>query len=148
MIVASTNNWKFSATIRAADIACTQKLKNVDTMDTKGFTLSSDNIHYNAASTIKIGSISALRWLNMHFNYGTTTPIIAHDYTARKATASQPQMTSFPVTALFDMSGRRIALDRGVNPLSRTISPHCVLISTGNRCGEMQRLEKKVFIGR
>jgi len=55
--------WTNNAKIRAADIALTQKLTNVDTVDTKG--LPTDNIHYKAAGMVTIGTRSALRFVKM-----------------------------------------------------------------------------------
>lgn len=62
------NRWTHNAKIRAADIAVRQKMKNVDTLDTRGFP--TDGTHYKAAGYIKIGQICAQRWLAMKFNYG------------------------------------------------------------------------------
>jgi hypothetical protein len=106
-----TSSWQYAAKIIAADEACKQKLKNVDTMNTKNLALSSDNVHYNAASMIKIGTISAQRWVNMHFNYGPPVQVI-HEY------AQSPEMRASrqvgPV-AIFDVSGRKLCAWNGVS---------------------------------
>ena len=57
--------WTHNAIVRAADIAVKQKLKNVDTLDTKGFP--TDGTHYRAAGYIKIGQLIAQRWLAMDY---------------------------------------------------------------------------------
>jgi hypothetical protein len=141
--------WKYAATIRDAEVACTKKLKNVDTMDTKDLALSSDNVHYNTASMVKIGTISAQRWLNMHFNYGPPTPVFTHKYSQPATAPMQPRMTSLPVTDAFDLAGRRITVHGSMaTPLGRTISPHCVLIAVTNRQGGAQCSEKMIVIGK
>lgn len=61
------NSWQFNSTIRAAEVAVTKKLKNVDTLDTKGFP--TDGAHYKAQGQVKIGTIAAQRWTAMKFAY-------------------------------------------------------------------------------
>ncbi len=120
------SQWTYNSIVRAADVAVKQKLKNVDTMDTKG--LPTDGTHYKAAGYIKIGQICALRWMNMHFNYGPPVPIICN-YSYSSASQQMKQAASLPPCALFDLSGRRIygAFENGFNP---SISRHGVFITT------------------
>ena len=141
------SSWPYAAAVRTANINCTKKLENVDTMDTKDLALSSDNVHYNTASMVKIGTISAQRWLNMHYNYGTTTPVIAHLYSQTPATLPQPQASSLPIVNMFDLSGRKLCGARA-GSLVQTLSPHCVVIMASDRNGGIGRSEKTIVIGR
>lgn len=88
--------WTNNAKVRAADIALTTKLKNVDTVDTKG--LPTDGIHYKAAGMITIGQRSALRWLSMRY-LGNSTGI-----SERIGISRNPLR---PRGLVFDISGRR-----------------------------------------
>lgn len=97
--------WTNNAKIRAADIACKQKLKNVDTLDTKGF--ATNGIHYQPQGQIKIGTISAQRWLAMNFTKDWwTTPVLQPNVNA--AHAPRYASTAAHPTALFDLRGRSI----------------------------------------
>ncbi len=147
MIVATTNMWKYSAIIRAADVAMTTKFDNCDTMDTKGFALSSDGIHYNAASQIKIGTISALRWLNMHFKYSPTVPIAYH-YSEPLSAQFRPQPMS--IVNLFDLSGRKLRATSGgfERTLKGTLAHNCFFIATISQPGQPPRSEKVTSVGK
>jgi len=138
------SSWKFAAQVRAADVACKQKLKNVDTMDTKDLALSSDNIHYNAASQIKIGTISALRWLKM-----IPTSIACH-YSEPSALQLQPQPIASSFVNLFDVSGRKVGAFSSMfeNAQNRQPAYHCFLIAVSNRPGEKRNVEKLTVIGK
>jgi hypothetical protein len=135
--------WQYAAKIRAADVDCKQKLKNVDTMDTKDLALSSDNIHYNAASQIKIGTISAQRWLHMH------PTSIAYRYAEPSAIQSQ-QPTAMSFVNLFDVSGRKVGAFSSMfeNAQNRQPAYHCVLIAVSNRPGEKRSTEKLTVMGK
>ena len=102
------NQWKNNSIIRAADVAVKQKLKNVDTMDTKG--LPTDGSHYRAAGYVKIGQICAQRWLGMHFNFGEKVLIASHYY-KREVPGLNP-VSLFSSVILFDASGRKISAFR------------------------------------
>jgi hypothetical protein len=143
------STWQYAAKVRAGDVACKEKLKNVDTMDTKDLALSSDNIHYNAASQIKIGSISALRWLNMHFIYQTPTQI-AYRYSEPSTLQSQKQLSVVSFVKLFDVSGRKVGAFSSMfeNAQNRQPAHHCVLIAVSNRPGEKHDAEKLTVIGK
>jgi hypothetical protein len=103
------STWTHNATVRAADVACKEKLKNVDTMDTKG--LPTNGIHYKAPGHVTIGTICAQRWLNMKFEYGSTTPVV-YQY-CRPEVPEFFQASAFSDAILFDLSGRKIGAYNG-----------------------------------
>lgn len=98
------NQWTYNAKVRAADVAVKQKLKNVDTMDTKG--LPTDGTHYRTAGYVKIGTICAQRWLNMHFSYGPPVTI-AYAGSLPCSVQPSPRATATTVVKLFDLTGRK-----------------------------------------
>jgi hypothetical protein len=107
--------WTNNARIRAADVALTRMLVNIDTVDTKG--LSTDGIHYKAGGMVVIGTRSAARWLKMRYwkdtggiALGTLTPTDASQVRA-----------SAPHAVRFDLIGRRRA-SLGTNPSPRKTS--------------------------
>lgn len=95
--------WTQHAKVRAADIALCSKLKNVDTLDTKGF--ETDGIHYKAPGVIKIGRIAAERWLNMH--YFAPVPVISVSRNTMRPVAILYRDLSF-----YDCAGRKINLSK------------------------------------
>ncbi len=134
-LIAVQSIWPYNSTVRAADVAVKQKLKNVDTLDTKGFP--SDGIHFKAAGHMKIGTIAAQRWLTMHYNYGLVVPIANH---YSQPEVLQPYQTS-PLSRgnLFDASGRIIcAFDGGAlrNMSSQSWSNKGVFILQFNQPGK------------
>lgn len=99
----SGSMWTYLSTINDAEVAVTQKLTNVDTVGTKGLAFSSDNIHFNAASQIIIGSTSAERWLAMKYWPST----VSVNKMARK---SLPVVNTKNMnTASFDLTGRKLS---------------------------------------
>jgi hypothetical protein len=100
--------WTNYSTIWKADIALTTKLRNVDTVATKG--LSTDGIHYKAAGMVAIGQRSAARFLKMK-----TVPVSV----APPSTRFQYRFLA-PDATRFDLSGRRIT-DPPVRLLEWTI---------------------------
>ena len=93
--------WTNNSIVRAADIAVTKKLKNVDTLDTKGF--STDGVHYRGQGQVKIGTITAQRWLNMDFNCGPTRIVFPAPFVSRPENNKQISRN-----IMFDLSGKRI----------------------------------------
>jgi len=89
----------YDAKVRAADVALTTKLTNVDTMDTKG--LPTNNIHYLSAGMVTIGIRSAQRWLKMKYLLPSTA--IDPDWQARRLEV----IHSLANTTGFDVFGRR-----------------------------------------
>jgi hypothetical protein len=139
--------WTNNSIVRGADVACTKKLKNVDTMDTKG--LPTNGVHYKAPGHVKIGTVCAQRWLNMKFNYGVTTPVIAYHYPKPSEALTQPHAMGMPITTLFDLAGKKIEMDRsGATPFSRTIPTHCILMATTKRSVGAGQSKKMIFIGK
>jgi hypothetical protein len=102
--------WTYNSQIRAADVACKLKLKNVDTMDTKG--LPTNTIHYRAQGHVKIGTICAQRWLSMQYNY-RDLPTIVHDYAQPSAMCIPPTVNTLSIINLFDVSGKKLLTVNG-----------------------------------
>lgn len=94
--------WQYKDIVREAEIAVAEKLVNADTTDTDGFALSSDNIHFNAASQMKIGTNCALRWLAMEFTEGWWDPVVPVVY--HSPPPAVPGL--LPEVTFFDLSGR------------------------------------------
>ena len=133
--------WIYNSQIRDADIACRQKLKNVDTMDTKG--LPTNGIHYRAQGHVKIGTVCAQRWLSMHFNYGGL-PTIVHNYPQPSATCIQPSTNALSIVNVFDISGRKV---RTINSdwgrtLNQRLPNYCFIITTAKKTGMFDGVKK------
>jgi hypothetical protein len=94
------SNWQYNSIVRAADIAVRNKLQNVDTMDTKG--LPTNRIHYSAAGQVKIGTISAQRWLAM--DYFGNVPVVYYSKNTQRIVP-----LSITQTAVFDLAGRKLS---------------------------------------
>jgi hypothetical protein len=105
-LITTLSIWTDNAKIRGADLVMKQTLKNVDTLETKDYS-TPDGMHYNAAGQLKIGQISALRWLAMHYNYSGSTVQVAHRFTQSSTSLSKPKMGTTQVIS-FDLSGRKI----------------------------------------
>ena len=124
--------WQYQDIVRAAEIAVAHKLANTDTTDTKGFTLSSDNIHFNAQSQMKIGTNCAQRWLAMNYTKDwwapDTIPVPVAYQAARFATAG------FSVAAsnftIFDLSGRTVGTIAAFSAGRLQRSPSQMVIGT------------------
>ncbi len=138
------NRWTYNSQIRAADVAVKQKLKNVDTMDTRG--LPTDGEHYITAGQVTIGRIAALRWLSMHYNYGGAV-LIAHRFCEPLSSQLRPQTIS--AVNVFDLSGRKIrSLNNGFEKtLKGPLAHHCFFIFTINQPGGPPRPEKLAKAG-
>jgi hypothetical protein len=139
-MIAVQSRWPYNSTVRAADVACKTKLKNVDTMDTKG--LPSNGVHFSALGEVTIGTISAQRWLNMHYNYGLAVPIAYHF--SQPSPQQQLQIAPFSLTALFDLSGRKTCVVNGAfeSALNQSYVKNGVLIATTNKAGVPQYYKK------
>lgn len=68
-MIDAQGQWTHHTKIRNANIAVVKNMKNVDTLDTKGF--ETDGTHYKAQGQVKIGTIAAQRWLDMGYDYRT-----------------------------------------------------------------------------
>lgn len=128
--------WRYNSTVRAANIAVTKKLTNVDTLDTKGF--STDGTHYKGQGQVKIGTYTAQRWLKMDYKYGPTVSAEYHHITQTSASLA-PVATS---RVLFDLSGRKTTtpdrLLNGTHPYTG------VLLSKTSQNGQCLKM---LFVG-
>ena len=97
-MITTMSPWGHSAKIRDADVAMTKKLENCDTMDTKGYALADDKVHYNTASMIKVGTISAQRWLAMKYLDAAVPVINRQNTTSSHIPSSGKHNTSFDLT--------------------------------------------------
>jgi hypothetical protein len=122
-------SWQYNSTIRAAEVSVTKKLKNVDTLDTKGFP--TDNVHYKAQGQVKIGTITAQRWLNMKFVYDPSVSVNKNHHLSSVALLSSTQSQWNRVV---DLSGRQIPGNQCVSA-SDIISSRSVYIVTKNEYG-------------
>lgn len=100
------NSWPYNATVRAAEVAVTRKMDNVDTLDTRGF--ETDGAHYRAQGQVKIGTITAQRWIAMDYEYRTPVVIGGDNSSARIV---KRQTAQFPSLPQYDLAGRKV-----VNP--------------------------------
>ncbi len=112
------NQWTHNGIVRAADITVSQKLDNVDTVDTKGFP--TDGTHYKAAGYIKIGQLIAQRWLAMDFIYEEPVHIL-NPYSQNVNRGHYQTLSNYKVNA-FDLSGRMIGSSGNKN-IQNTLSP-------------------------
>jgi hypothetical protein len=99
------NSWQYNSIIRAAEVAVTESLKNVDTLDTKGY--QTDGTHYKAQGQVKIGTVTAERWFAMDYDYGQKVPIV-HRYSTPSVVQHQSRAAPITSNMLFDLSGKRI----------------------------------------
>lgn len=100
-MIDAQNSWQFNSTIRAAEVAVTKKMKNVDTLDTKGFP--TDKIHYTAPGQVKIGTIAAQRWLKMKYAY---SPAVSVKPVA--LTTTQKQYIFAKPVSITSLNGRQV----------------------------------------
>jgi hypothetical protein len=132
--------WTYNSQIRDADVACRQKLKNVDTMDTKG--LPTNGIHYRAQGHVKIGTICAQRWLSMHYNHGGL-PTIVHNYFQPSTTCMPPSANALSIVNVFDVSGRKLmrinsAWGSSLNP---RLPNYCFIITATKKSGRLNGVD-------
>ncbi|MBN1577376.1 MAG: hypothetical protein JW913_12530 [Chitinispirillaceae bacterium] len=124
-MITTLSIWTYNAKVRGADLVMKQNLKNVDTVETENYP-TPDGMHYNAVAQLKIGQISALRWLALHYNYDGTVPIDVHRYSTSASPQSRPQVATAPIIG-FDLSGRKSTASSGASglritsPLSKTV---------------------------
>ncbi len=129
------NQWTHNGIVRAADIAVSQKLDNVDTLDTRGFP--TDGTHYRAAGYIKIGQLCAQRWLAMDFIY--EDPVHVPDPDFQNVNRGDYQTLSKYKVNAFDLSGRMIGSSGSKNIqniLTQTHVPSGVVILNFKQAGE------------
>jgi hypothetical protein len=112
------SQWTHNSIVRAADVAVSQKIENVDTMDTKGFP--TDGTHYKAAGYIKIGQICAQRWIAMKFAYGGKVNTVNHHF--QQYVLQKNQAFSYSVVNTYDLLGKQIGFFG--TDMSRSIQTH------------------------
>ncbi|MGE5670950.1 MAG: sialate O-acetylesterase [Fibrobacterota bacterium] len=100
-MISTDPQWTYGSTVRAAEVAVTKKMKNVDTLDTKSFPISGG--HYTAPGQVKIGTISAQRWLKMKFAYSPTSSVTPLGLTTVKKQLNRTNPVSFT-----SLSGRQV----------------------------------------
>jgi len=98
------NSWQYNSTVRAAEVAVTKSLENVDTVDTKGF--ETDGAHYRAQGQEKIGTRCADRWMAMDYNYSGKVSVNAGLFRAQRPESLYGPSSS--TVDIFDASGRKI----------------------------------------
>lgn len=144
-LIAIQSIWPHDSTVRVADVTVKQKLPNIDTLDTKEFP--SDGIHFKAAGYWKIGGLAALRWLNMHYNYGPVVPVAYQN--RRPEAARRFQASSLSLVNIFDVSGRTVgAFDGGAprNMSSQSRSGNGVYIVQFSQPGQSEKsCSKKIM---
>lgn len=131
--------WQHLNIVRAAEIAVAEKVVNADTMDTDGYALSGDGVHFNAASQIKIGTICAERWLDMEYTKEWwKTPVV---YQSNRQTS--PLSFAPSNIAIFDLSGRKIAPSTYGGRLhsKSTISPQILIQRATSEAGKNKMLK-------
>lgn len=145
----SGSMWQYKEIIQKAEIAVAEKLVNSDTTNTEGLAFSSDNIHYNAASQMKIGTNCALRWLAMEFTnewWNVTVPVV---YQTVPSTGTHIQSISAVVT-VFDLSGRvvRSVMPSSSNNQLQQNSPAVLLLRSAIADNGQQRITKMLNVNR
>lgn len=105
IMIDAQSSWQYNSIIRAAEVAVTTTLKNVDTVDTKGFP--TDGVHYKAQGQVKIGTLTAERWLKMDYKYGSAVPVV---YQHSPSVTSFRKSGTIPQASLmmYSLSGRQI----------------------------------------
>lgn len=99
------NSWQYNSIIRAAEVAVTKTLKNVDTVDTKGFP--TDGTHYKAQGQVKIGTNTAERWLKMDYKYGSVVPVV-YQHSPSATLLQRAGILSQSPLMVYSLSGRQI----------------------------------------
>ena len=121
------NQWTYNSIVRAADVAVSQKMDNVDTVETKG--LPTDGTHYKAAGYITIGQRIAQSWLAMDFIYEDPVHVL-NPYNQKVNRVDYQTLSKYRVNA-FDLSGRMISSSGSKNIqniLTQTRVPSGVVI--------------------
>jgi hypothetical protein len=130
-------SWQYNSIIRAAEVAVTKKLKNVDTLDTKGFP--TDNIHYKAQGQVKIGAITAQRWLNMNYVYDPSVTVNRYH---RMTSAASLYSTQSKPSRLIDLSGKQIISNQYVSANDVVYSRNVYIITKSEHASEGLKIVK------
>lgn len=120
------NSWPFNSLVRAAEVAVTRSLENVDTVDTKGF--ETDGAHYRALGQEKIGTRSAERWLTMDYDYRPPVAIKERNRFTPLVPATTPHRTA---SLFFDLSGRTLGSTSGMLRQLPQRNGVCIVVPEG-----------------
>lgn len=129
------NQWTHNSIVRAADVTVSQKMDNVDTVETKG--LPTDGTHYKAAGYITIGQRIAQRWLAMDYIYEEPVHVLNSDF--QNVNRGHYQTISKYRVSAFDLSGRMIGSygsKNMQNVLTQTHVPSGVVILNFKQAGK------------
>lgn len=107
------NQWRYHTIVREANVAVTQKMVNVDTLDTKGFP--TDGTHYKGQGQVKVGTVTAERWLAMNYNYGSAVSTTATPHTFKAVQLVQHRGGTGGLTRFYDLSGRSIITHESIS---------------------------------
>lgn len=129
--------WTYNSIIRAAEVAMTTTYKNVDTRDTKGYP--TNGTHYTGPGQVKIGTVTAQRWMKMKYNYGQIVPV-TYQYSPSSNVQQQAYGALLSPSFIFDVAGRRIRTSNG----SFENMPFGVFIATYKQPGMLQWSKKIV----
>lgn len=103
------NSWPYNAIVRAAEVAVTRNMENVDTLDTRGF--ETDGAHYRARGQVKIGTITAQRWMDMDYEY--RTPVVVGRGNAPIHIVNRPA-ARISLLPQYDLAGRSVTCSEKV----------------------------------
>jgi hypothetical protein len=129
--------WTNYTIVRAAEVAMTTTFTNVDTLDTKGYP--TDGTHYTGPGQVKIGTVTAQRWMKMKYNYGQIVPV-TYRYPPLSNVQQRERVTLLSQGTLFDVAGRRIRTSNG----SFEKMPFGIFIATHKQPGMLQWSKKIV----
>jgi hypothetical protein len=123
-LITTVTMWTYSSRIRDADIAMKTKYNNIDTLETKNYQ-TPDGMHYNAAGQIKIGQITAWRWLGLKYQYEKTVSITQN---LEKRVLSDALLDKQMHFASYDLTGKKLHF-RNTENLLHPNSPLIVIFN-------------------
>ncbi|HEX7511386.1 MAG TPA: sialate O-acetylesterase [Chitinivibrionales bacterium] len=126
-MIDAQGQWTNNVIVRAAEVAVTKSLKNVDTLDTKGYP--TDGTHYTAPGQVKIGTVTAQRWMKMKY---ISVPIVGQ-YSFPSVAGAKTRAAPFSQSMFLDLSGRKISVAN--RPLSKNGILIRITTTTGNSQG-------------
>ena len=138
----SGSMWQYKSIVQAAEAAVAEKLVNADTMKTEGLAFSNDNVHYNAASMKKIGTVCGEKWLAMEYtkDWWNPVPVVYQNRSSVSASFSLNR-------TVYDLSGRMVGT-RIPSQVSGTFQGHkavqMFVVTSGSRQNvKVMNLENK-----
>jgi deoxyadenosine/deoxycytidine kinase len=123
-LITTVTMWTYSSRIRDADIAMKTKYNNIDTLETKNYQ-TPDGMHYNAAGQIKIGQITAWRWLGLKYQYEKAVSITQN---LEKRVLSDALLDKQMHFASYDLTGKKLHF-RNTENLLHPNSPLIVIFN-------------------